>query len=350
MDLLQKPATSAPVSSRRDRLAVCFFGTWMITGLFVDGWAHEHNKPETFFTPWHGLLYSGFGAAVLWFAWDGRRQREAGAPAQVSTDRLTTVGLTLFIVGAIGDFVWHEVFGIEVDLEALLSPTHLALMTGGILMVSMPVRAAWSEPGDPSPSFSSFAPTLVSTTLTVAVLAFFLQWASPFESGAYSTWVEPYLASTRADVGNDLRGLFQTWGLASILITNALLMGALLLLVRRWRPPQGSCTLLLTTVTVAATGLQSFERAPLVLAALIAGLVADSLLDRPRLLAMATPAALWLSFFAVHKMAWGLGWSVDLWLGVTVLASLSGAGLAALAGLMTPTAVPPAPAAPTGST
>jgi hypothetical protein len=44
------------------------FGLWTILGLFLDGWAHSHGKPESFFSPWHGVLYSGFFAAAVWAA------------------------------------------------------------------------------------------------------------------------------------------------------------------------------------------------------------------------------------------------------------------------------------------
>ena len=40
------------------------FATWLIVGIFVDGWAHNNDKPETFFTPWHALFYSGFLATA----------------------------------------------------------------------------------------------------------------------------------------------------------------------------------------------------------------------------------------------------------------------------------------------
>lgn len=30
-------------------------------GLFLDGWAHTHGRvDDTFFTPWHAVLYSGY--------------------------------------------------------------------------------------------------------------------------------------------------------------------------------------------------------------------------------------------------------------------------------------------------
>ena len=35
-------------------------------GLFLDGWAHTHGRVDaTFFTPWHGVLYSAFLALAL---------------------------------------------------------------------------------------------------------------------------------------------------------------------------------------------------------------------------------------------------------------------------------------------
>jgi hypothetical protein len=46
-----------------DLLAALLCG-WLVAGSYVDGWAHRHHPDlETFFTPWHALLYSGFLAA-----------------------------------------------------------------------------------------------------------------------------------------------------------------------------------------------------------------------------------------------------------------------------------------------
>jgi hypothetical protein len=56
---------------RPEQLAFMVFATWSISGLFVDGWAHLHSKPETFFTPWHAIIYGSFGvaAALLAYRW-----------------------------------------------------------------------------------------------------------------------------------------------------------------------------------------------------------------------------------------------------------------------------------------
>ncbi len=64
-------AGAATAAERSEERAIAFFGTWMICGLFLDGWAHGAQKPETFFSPWHAVLYSGFVAAVAWFAFTG---------------------------------------------------------------------------------------------------------------------------------------------------------------------------------------------------------------------------------------------------------------------------------------
>src|SRR5450759_3523556 len=34
--------------------------TWLMTGGYLDAWAHNHFALDSFFTPWHGVLYSGF--------------------------------------------------------------------------------------------------------------------------------------------------------------------------------------------------------------------------------------------------------------------------------------------------
>src|SRR5919197_6314517 len=53
---------------------------WIVVGLFVDGWAHNHllSTRESFFTPWHGLLYSGVGAAMGVLVAGATRNHAAG--------------------------------------------------------------------------------------------------------------------------------------------------------------------------------------------------------------------------------------------------------------------------------
>ena len=45
-------------SEIRDEAAYMVCGLWMIIGLYIDGWSHQVDKPETFFTPftWSDLF------------------------------------------------------------------------------------------------------------------------------------------------------------------------------------------------------------------------------------------------------------------------------------------------------
>lgn len=294
-------------------MAIAVFGTWMIIGLHLDGWAHNTSKPETFFSPWHGILYSGFGAAVIWFALDGRKRDRVEPPG----DRLMTLGLVLFVVGAFGDGVWHQIFGIEVNIEALLSPTHLLLLIGGFLMVTTPVRWAWLDPdADPSPTFSAFLPQLVCLTLATALVLFFTQYLSAFKG----------IAHVRGE-------LKEVEGLASVFATNLILMFPVIYILRRLRPPRGTFTALFAVVGLFATSLHGFERIELAAPALLAGVVADALVQRVPDAAVVglAPVVLWSSFFAVANAEQRLVWSVELWAGSIVIASAAASMLGALA-------------------
>ena len=98
---------------------VAFFATWFVVGLYLDGWAHIYELPETFFTPWHAMIYSGvLGAALVLggtavVAWrHGTRWRQV-LPLGYWHSLL---GVGLFLITGVADFVWHQIFGIEADL------------------------------------------------------------------------------------------------------------------------------------------------------------------------------------------------------------------------------------------
>ena len=77
-----------PVSVHRPTTAVedaitLAAGVWLLTGTYVDGWAHNNLRDlETFFTPWHAVLYSGFAACALWIAALTWRRHAAGVTAE----------------------------------------------------------------------------------------------------------------------------------------------------------------------------------------------------------------------------------------------------------------------------
>lgn len=251
------------------------------------------------------------------------------------------VGLALFGAGGLGDMVWHMAFGVEVDLEALLSPTHLVLFLSGILIVSSPLRAAWSDAGRRSLPL----PALLSTTILTATVAFFNMHFSPFLTDAMRS--EPYeFARTLERGGGWLADELQLEGFAAILLTTVILIAPTLLLLRRWRLPAGSLTLLFGVVVAMDSALLGFEMPETILAGVIAGAAGD-LLARSlqptrspatvlRVVGFALPVALWLTYFAVLATFYSVGWSVELWSGITVMSGLTGLGLAVLMTLVPP--------------
>jgi hypothetical protein len=111
-----------------------------------DGKSAAGDVDNTFFTPWHAVLYSGYGATAGVLLAALMRNHAAGQPwrrALPDGYGLSLLGALIFALAGVGDMVWHTLFGVEVSTAALLSPTHLLLALGGALMTSGPLRAAW---------------------------------------------------------------------------------------------------------------------------------------------------------------------------------------------------------------
>lgn len=307
-------ARSAGARQLRDEAVYMLGGLWMITGLFVDGWSHQANKPDTFFTPWHFLLYSGFGAIVLYSGWIAVRDARAGVQPAVGDDRITVLGIVLFVAGAVGDGIWHELVGIEVDIEGLISPTHLMLMTGGLLMVTLPVRSALQREHDDAP-----LPVVASACLATGVTAFFLMYLMPWsEPEPYRHPFEPDSWVSEQSVG---------YGMATVVLSTVLVLIGILWIAARWRVPTGAATVSFTLVAFGLSGLEGFDTRLPILAGTAAGLAVDLLLARRRPLhevGLAGGTVLWLAFFGLFHAETGVGWGPALWGGAVVFAGLSG--------------------------
>ncbi|MGI8597153.1 MAG: hypothetical protein ACR2LY_07700 [Thermoleophilaceae bacterium] len=319
-------------------LVTALLSAWLIIGLFVDGWAH-HELPEleTFFTPWHALLYSGLAATAGWISFTALRHRGRGRGrrAVLPGYGLGVIGAAGFAIAGLSDLAWHTAFGIERDLAALLSPPHLALALSAGFMITTPARALWRTElpeGEPV-SFVRFLPVLLSFALTAAAASFFLAYLSSFQSNLATR------PPSSGAAGEGVHATSEVVGLASVLVTNALVVGALLLMARRWALPFGAATFIVVAVALLNSLEHSFESGELLLAALAGGVITDLALrsrfsarwHRLSVLGLVLPAALWSSYFAVGALAGELAWPVELWSGAVLLACLSGLALSALA-------------------
>ena len=99
---------------------------------------HLLNRPESFFTAPHALLYSGVltalaGSALAFFSW--RRLDPAAKQAWRFPFRLGMIGIFVLAISGPLDFAWHEAYG----LDGLLSPPHQVLLTGMFLAAVAPM-------------------------------------------------------------------------------------------------------------------------------------------------------------------------------------------------------------------
>ncbi len=296
-----------------------------VGGLFLDGWAHTHGRlDQSFFTPWHAVFYAGYAAVAAALVALLLRNHARGYPWERALPPgygLSLLGALVFALGGAGDLIWHTLFGIEAGVEALLSPTHLALALGLGLIASGPVRAAWHRP-EPVSGWAGQEPMLLALTVTLSILTFFTEYAHPIVYAAAGAG-HPYGGS---------EGL----GVASILLQTVMLMGTILLVVRFGTLPAGALTLMVT-LNAAAMGLLTFHGAypmTLVIAAGASGLLADLLrarlrpmAGRPaawRLFAFVVPAVFYFCYFLGLRVTEGIAWSVHLWAGSIMLAGLTG--------------------------
>jgi hypothetical protein len=189
----------------------------------------------------------------------------------------------------------------------------------------------------------SFLPPLLSLTLLVAITSFFVMYlvalADRIPTLTAAGWQgqSPY-------PGDEI---LQELGIAKVLVTNAILVAAVLYLLRRWQPPFGSVTILFTTVAVFMSGLFAFEQTWSIIPAAVGGVGADLLIrwlrpspDRPgsfRLAGLALPLMLWAAHFLTLGIQAPLAWSPELWSGTMLMTALSGL---ALTQLMLPTPMP----------
>ena len=156
---------------------IIFTLIWHVSGTAWDFWSHMNNRPESFFTPSHLMLYTGFMAAgaVMLVAY---LSKDLTIPAGYE---YAFIGAILFFLGGFGDGLWHELIGIEVDFEALISPTHLMLAIGAGLLLSAPLRAAWHKPSEETTTnWVNLGPMLLSAGLFLTVITLFTNFAHLF--------------------------------------------------------------------------------------------------------------------------------------------------------------------------
>lgn len=351
----QQTRAGHPASTPLLEWLVALTGLLFVAGIFFDGWAHNHGRvDDSFFTIYHAVMYSAYGISALLFAGLQMLNVNKGyrwSRALPKGYTLGMVGVGIFALGGLGDMLWHTAFGIEENLEALLSPTHLLLGVGAFLIAGTPFRSAWQR-RDTAQGWKDLLPMIISAIGMLSILTFFTQYT-------YFTIDTTGLIGRRP---YGLRGLEDIFGIMAFLLPSAFITGFLLLMLRRWVLPFGSITIFLLANALLMTimdletdtaGEYAGVLALLVAGFLVTGLILDSFVRwlKPsaerevwlRVFAALAPALLSLSVLGGLQVlgivagSGGLWWAIHMWMGLPTVAAIGGL---LLSYLVLPPAIP----------
>lgn len=301
---------------------------WLLAGLFLDGWAHNNRLPDSFWTVWHAIFYSGYAALAATVVGAIALRRPLVASWREAVPRgygPAAAGIIAFGVGGIADLLWHTAFGVEVGNDALLSPSHLLLGLGMFLLVSGPLLADLGR-RDHSPSLVRRLPAVLSLTAIFLLLTFFTMYSGPYSN---------FLGAT----GNGTTGDRMFRGLLGMFLFSGFISGLLLMVLRRTVLPVGSLTILLGVDGIAMIEMTSRDtpvdaQLSFISVALVAGIVGDVLLwllrpsaARPfalRALVTVLPASYFALYLAVVGVRYGYGWSMPFLTGSVFLCGVIG--------------------------
>jgi hypothetical protein len=306
----------------RFSLRIALLGVLFAIGIHIDGWAHNQGRvDDSFLTPWHGILYGTYFAVAFTVLRRVLGARAAGASWRAAIPPgygATVAGIAVFFVGGIGDMAWHMAFGVEESLDALLSPTHLVLATGGVLMATGPFVAGTRRSGR---EWQGAAPTVITSVALLSFVGFMTQYMHPMSR----LWPVAGWRETVPGAGE----LTAALGVAGFIWYAAVLTAVVLLLDRLGSLPPGAAGVLIAgSAGFAVTqGDEYWLVIPAIGAAAVIEAVRARLPDNRagyRTLAFAIPAVPVALHLAALGIAFEIGWSVHLWAGTPVIAGLVG--------------------------
>lgn len=295
---------------------------WFDGGTFVDAWAHNHiPRLETFFTPWHAVLYSGLfvtAAAIFTPVVMNHRRGAAWRDAIPKGYDLTILGVFLMFVGGVGDMFWHILFGIEQNVDAIFSPTHLLLMLSIGLIAAGPLRAMYQRAHAPSTNGERLL-LILAVTAWLLIIANVSQPVSIYDN----------LYPTTAGIGQDTAQLL---AVTSFILQGIIFTGLTLYALRRWSLPLGYATIILTVISLPLSLMR--DHYILIPVSFIAGMLIDTAyfflkpsMQRPaqfRLYAVVAAATLYAVYMLTLELTMTVVWTVHMAIGSVVVVGIMG--------------------------
>lgn len=335
----QRPLVSDRSGASRLDWLVTFAGVWIMTGLFIDAHEHIFETIETFLNPWHIVMYSGAIFAIVVLGVTIAANSRAGGSfwdALPTGYAQSVVGVVCLLVGGGLDAGWHAIFGFERQLDLLLSPPHLFLLSGLFFLVTGPVRSALARPDETR--LLDQLPMVVSMGLAFAVIQFVTQFGFYPEALMRDHPMSQVQFRHEQFVLSVFLFYRQSLEIMIVLWQSALLAAAVLYLCSRKQLRFGALIVLCIAEKLWIGGEVSSdagEVALLILASAAAGLLGDTLVTtlRPslrnpnplRLLGFAVPAGYLTAYFLLAiPMFGGTWWDPSFLFGSIALSGIVG--------------------------
>ena len=134
----------------------------------IDSSAHIYlsQEIESFFTPWHAVLYSGYAFSVVSAAYVKNSIKDYRVDVGI-------LGAVIFGIGGGLDVLWHTFLGIEQGVEPLVSPSHLMLFLGAFLMLAYVFASR--------PKIESLdTPAVITVGASLSLITFITQFLHPY--------------------------------------------------------------------------------------------------------------------------------------------------------------------------
>lgn len=314
----------------------------LVSGLFIDGWAHNHGRvDDSFFTPYHLVMYSSyalFGIVLLGLHRKNINRGYTFMKAFPQGYMVSLVGVFIFGAGGLADLFWHTAFGIEEGIEALYSPSHLILGIGYSVVIAGVIQSAWVR-HEAMKGWRDLWWVMLATSCLISIFTFFTQ---------FMTFVSEFNEMLRRPFYADV---LTTSVIASYIVSTALMIGMVLFIMRRWRLPLGAVSAIFA-LNATFMGLmlllevRNFDLVQflllmslMVVPALLAGIVADVLIwrlkatpdtpSRIRVIATLTSFVLAGAYILAIQILGitqnsSLWWEIHTWLGIPTLCAITG--------------------------
>lgn len=312
-------------------------------GLSLDIWSHGQFGPDqSVFSEYHMLFYAAIATMGLLLFGTHQMNLRAGyrwANALPVGYGITLLGVLLFGFAGVFDLIGHALFGFEVGIEALYSPSHFTLLLSGMLIRVGPIIAVMTRSKQAEiRNLWGWLPGLIAFASFIATVSVFALTYAPLGG-------RPFAMEAFRPIEENLGYML---GIAGTFVQTAVVFGLLMWLMRESRLPFGAITLIFSMMVVLTVFRAGAFSIPVLL---IAGLLIDVLyqaikpnaLSRFRMMAFGfiAPLILWYTYYGLIILTdagGGTYFTPYLWVGSTLQTGIVGMALGYLMTLHAPMA------------